>query len=814
MKSLPQASRRRATNLLLVPLVSQLLAGCLLATVVAAQEKSAEAEDKSTTEEQQQVLAGHSAHGEIFNEGPRQAAVLIEGTGDIDFPVTTKSADAQKFFNQGVGQLHGFWYFEAERSFREVLRIDPDCAMAYWGLAMANFDNKDRAPGFVKKASERKDAVSEREQLWIASLVKYFEKPDGEKNARRRELVRDLEKIVLAHPDDIEAKAFLLYQIYSNSKEKDGYKIPSHVAIDLFAAAIHERRPNHPCHHYRIHLWDSEKPAMALDSAAKCGPAAPGIAHMWHMPGHTYSKLYRYNDAAWQQEASARVDHAHQIRFGLIPDQIHNFAHNNEWLIRNLVFVGRYQDAVDLAKNMIELPRLPKFTDGGKKWNHSGSSWAYGRIRLRDILVDFEQWQTLLQLAETDYLKPGPDTIDQREWNRMVGAAAFVTGDAARGRELLGLLRKELAEREKARDKAVADADKKNREAGKSEKEIETATKKAKDNFSQDITALTNNVNELTVCELIYPGADSKLPEADRKVAADLLAKLKTVSKPRLAQLYLKLGDNDKAAAKIEEAVKEASGQVLPLAHKVEILFAVGKREEAGKAFEELRVRAANADLAVPVFDRVLAAVRAAGDGGEALADEKKYAAGADWRAEAKTATDLGERPPLDQLGPFRWSPQAAPDWTLSDGDGKAISLAGYRDKGTPVLVVFYLGKGCVHCMEQLQTFSPMQEKFAASGIAIVAIGTDNEAGLRDTYEQTNDGVQDPFPFPLLSNESCDTFRAYRAFDDFEATPLHGTFLIDATGRIRWSDISYQPFMKPDWLLEECQRLLSLDSGN
>jgi len=118
-----------------------------------------------------------------------------------------------------------------------------------------------------------------------------------------------------------------------------------------------------------------------------------------------------------------------------------------------------------------------------------------------------------------------------------------------------------------------------------------------------------------------------------------------------------------------------------------------------------------------------------------------------------------------------------------------------------------------VHCMEQLQAFSPMHEKFAASGIPIVAIGTDNEAGLRETYELTNDGVQDPFPFPLLSNESCDTFRAYRTFDDFEETPLHGTFLIDALGRIRWSDISYQPFMKPDWLLEECQRLLSLGGG-
>ena len=82
--------------------------------------------------------AGHSAHGEAFNEGPRQKAYLMGTTGAVDFAVSTVNAEARKFFNQGVGQLHGFWYFEAERSFRQVAAIDPECAMAYWGMAMAN----------------------------------------------------------------------------------------------------------------------------------------------------------------------------------------------------------------------------------------------------------------------------------------------------------------------------------------------------------------------------------------------------------------------------------------------------------------------------------------------------------------------------------------------------------------------------------------------------------------------------------------------------------------------------------------------------
>src|SRR5690348_13758293 len=69
-------------------------------------------------------LPGHSHRGEAFNEGPRQAAYLMGNTGKVSFPVSTKSPEAQAFFLQGVGQLHGFWYFEAERSFRQAAKLD------------------------------------------------------------------------------------------------------------------------------------------------------------------------------------------------------------------------------------------------------------------------------------------------------------------------------------------------------------------------------------------------------------------------------------------------------------------------------------------------------------------------------------------------------------------------------------------------------------------------------------------------------------------------------------------------------------------
>ncbi|MED6326692.1 MAG: hypothetical protein VYE14_04955, partial [Verrucomicrobiota bacterium] len=94
------------------------------------------ADDKGESEEKK-VTEGHSFHGEAFNEGPRQSAYLMKGMGRVRFPVTTDSQEAQLFFTQGVAQLHGFWYFEAERSFRQAAMLDPDCAMAYWGMAVA-----------------------------------------------------------------------------------------------------------------------------------------------------------------------------------------------------------------------------------------------------------------------------------------------------------------------------------------------------------------------------------------------------------------------------------------------------------------------------------------------------------------------------------------------------------------------------------------------------------------------------------------------------------------------------------------------------
>ena len=738
---------------------------------------------------------GHSVHGEVFNEGPRQAAVLIPGMGNVHFEVTTNSPEAQEFFNQGIGQLHGFWDFEAERTFRQVAAIDPDCAMAYWGMAMANYKNNERGKGFIEEAVVRKDRASGREQRWIDGLAAYFENPKADLKKRLRDYIRSLEDLAIDYPDDIEAEAFLLKHIYYNNGK--GLPIPSHYTINLLADKILTTAPDHPANHYQIHLWDRERAERALTAAANCGPAAPGIAHMWHMPGHIYTKLKRYEDAVWQQEASARVDHKHMMRFQIVPDQIHNFAHNNEWCIRNLNFLGQFDRSVALAENMISLPRRANFKEGDDKekkdeavYEPQGSSWQHGRQRLRDTLVRFEQWNTLIEQSENGILTADEASIRQRDVNRFLGIAKFETGDREEASQHLAALQSILDEKTGKRDSAVEKARTKATEAKKDEKGIKAATDAAAKPFRADIDTYQKLVNELKV----YEALTAEPQQLD--IAKKLLPGLKDLAKWRHANLWHRAGDEVQALKLANEAVNAGKNEVLPLAMKAKLLHAYGKKKEARETFDSLRKVAALADLDTPPLQDLAPVAKALG-----------YPE--DWREANPPAKDLGERPDLDELGPFRWSPPSAQPFSLLDAQSNKVSLADYS--GSNVLVIFFLGRGCTHCMEQLNAFAPMTEAYRKAGIEIVAISSDSVEGLNQTFQGSAAG-KNPFPFTLLSDESLDRFKAYRAYDDFEGMELHGTYLIDGQQRIRWQDISFEPFMYPEWLLEECERLLAIEA--
>ncbi len=162
----------------------------------------------------------------------------------------------------------------------------------------------------------------------------------------------------------------------------------------------------------------------------------------------------------------------------------------------------------------------------------------------------------------------------------------------------------------------------------------------------------------------------------------------------------------------------------------------------------------------------------------------------------------------VQKLGPLNWTPPAAPDFILPRGKQQGtMSIKDFG--GKPTLVVFYLGFGCIHCVEQLNELRPRYKDFKNAGIEIVAIGTDDpnevKAAIQDSIEI--DGPQTPFE--ILCDPKGETFKAFHCWDEFTDEALHGTFLIDGKGKVRWRDISEEPFMDTDYLLKECQRLTS-----
>ncbi|HLJ54354.1 MAG TPA: peroxiredoxin family protein [Chthonomonadaceae bacterium] len=702
---------------------------------------------------------GHSVLGEAFNEGPRQHAYLMKGMPNIVFPVTTAKTAAQRFFTQGVAQLHGFWYFEAERSFRQAAAIDPSCAMAYWGMAMANTNNAARAREFIRRAEEKRANAGSREQMWIDALAGYY-KPDARGKERDQRYLDALQAIVKAYPADLEAKAFFCLESWEHANT---VPIKDYAAVDAMYADILKQNPMHPLHHYRIHLWNSRDDAKALNSAALCGPSSPGIAHMWHMQGHTYSSLHRYADAAWSQEAAARVDHAQMNRNRIMPDEVFNYAHNNQWLVEDLDYIGRVHSAIDLAKNMVELPRHPAYnTIGGSR------SAAEGRMRLLQTLQDYELWDDAIALSRTNYLEPTDLPDHQIERLRLLAVAACSKPDVA----LRDEVERALTAMKQSGKARISDG----------EKTLSEAERKSVDDI----------LTEMRCYAAIGAG--------DRADAAALLTQLgDKLPRERAARLWMRVGNTDKAIELARSGINGRAGQVAPLGCYVDILFQAGKKDEARNQFKKLREISGSIDsedmATVPLFRRLSVAADGLG-------------LPIDWRLPPPMLKDIGPRPPLASLGPFRWHPVAASGWTLADKEGKRVSLADYTRRGRPVIMVLYLGSGCPACVEQLNALAPMAKEFDAAGISLVAIGVDPRKELHQTLEQCK--TPEGFPFPVLSDKEMRVFKAYRAYDDFEKMPLHGVYLIDGRGLVRWQDIGFKPFTQTKFLLDEARRLLAL----
>ncbi|MCE3017116.1 MAG: redoxin domain-containing protein [Pirellula sp.] len=803
---------------------------------------------------------GHSMHSQTFNEGPRQAGYLMAGMGNTRFPISTKNPMAQRFFDQGIAQLHGFWYFEAERSFRQAAAFDPDHPMHYWGMARANIENRERSLGFIELAMKRLEKANTKEKKLIESWNKRVQPLDADKkekekqadgaqsggkpesNAAKRarlrndsqrkkqeqerlkEYVASLEQLASDYPEDTELKAMLVLQIWQNNGA--GIEIQSHMAVDSMLSDIFRTNTRHPAHHFRIHLWDYKKEKLALDAAANCGPSAPGIAHMWHMPGHTYTRLHRYADAAWQQEASARVDHAHMMRDHLLPDQIHNYAHNNEWLIRSLNLIGRVDQAIEVAKNMIELPRHPGFNMLGE----SGSA-NYGRERLIQTLTNYERWQQLLDLCATQYLNATgkPNLDDERlAWMTIAAVHTGKTDIASKHKQALLALKASLLAATKTDGTVLAGMEASDRTSDDDAKRPQPPTLLEPYSVQEDPFGDENDPSLPKPMSKDWKEPADKKWSQERKdlekkqhenlyrlqrigfwlnaiEAHELAAKgdfggalrvshlARPVVPPLVRMEWLaRSSPTEKALERLVKKAKDGSGELLPIALAAYYASQIPSKEKIAKELlESLAPIAFGADKGLKILERLAPAI-------DRLGMRSK------WDEKPAKPTDTGDRPPLDSLGPLRWTPWSVPMWYGTDANGNTV--ADKQFSGKPYIAILYLGFGCLHCAEQLAEFSPKVEQFDKLDIEVIGISTENQIQLRDGLK----AYDKPMNIRLLSNADHDVFRSFRAYDDFEGQPLHGTYLIDGSGKIRWQDIGHEPFKDVDFLLEESKRLLGL----
>ena len=733
--------------------------------------------------------AGHSVHGEAFNDGPRHKATLIPGMGKANFPVTTGKPEAQAFVTQGVAQLHSFFYLEAERSFRQAALIDPDGPMAYWGMAMANVNNAKRAKGFLKEAKARlaKTKITRREQLYLDALDALY-KEGGNARSNQKAQLLGLEAIVAEFPDDLEARAWMAMLAWQTAGADT-----SRQALDVTLESVLDKEPLHPgAQHYRIHLWDHQKPARAEKAAALYAKTAPGIAHAWHMPGHTYTELKRYADAAYQQEGSARVDHAYMIRDRVMPFEIHNYAHNNQWLATSLGHVGRARDAVTVARNLVEQPRDPQKNGP----SDGGSPQRSGRLRWVETLIRYELWDDLIAATESkaiDWTDLGPEKTEKAY---SLGLAHAAKGDQAKLADQIAALkaRPDAPQGYQPGDQQPSTPGERkpgdpqpNKPGGQSGQSGGNPPSQPAPTPAPAPPSPGPNVALVAELE-----GYQKLAKGEALPALESFAKATRMGQDALARALLNSRNYGFAEAPARQAVEKKPGEFVPLATLVEALHANDKDAEAKEIYRKLEPMVRHADKDTPIARRLAAIV----DG---------WKAAGQWTPSPEPDTDetiAAGRVDLEPLGPLAWAPRPAEPFALPDTTGNVFRLDGYR--GRNVVVLFYLGGKCAHCMLQLQEFGKHLKAFEALDAHLVAIGTDTLEDAR-ALKANADGIK--FPMPLLPDPDLDVFKTYQAFDDFENQPLHGVFFIDKQGNVRFQRTSADPFLDAEFLLGEVARI-------
>lgn len=408
------------------------------------------------------LLSGHALAQQEMNReepgrgpdprlSPGQIAPVLEGLGDYHRRVTTDSERAQLFFDQGLKLAYAFNHAESNRAFREAARLDPECAMAYWGQALVLGPNinlpmppENRAPAWeaIRKAVSLKDGASEPERGLIDALALRYADPATEETPEARAgmdraYADAMGALAAKYPQDDDIATLHAASLMElnpwNYWTLDGAPRGTTAEVVATLERVIERNFEHAgAHHYYIHIIEaSYNPELAEPSADKLYTLMPGAGHMVHMPSHIYMRVGRFDDAVESNRLAMLADEGYitQCRAqGIYP--LAYYPHNMHFMGWAAVESGRSQIAIDAARKMAA--HVPAGNDPGA-------------IALKQTflctpiytLVRFNRWDEVL--AEP---KPADDlTFVNAIWHYARGRAWAAKGDLASARAELEALR-------------------------------------------------------------------------------------------------------------------------------------------------------------------------------------------------------------------------------------------------------------------------------------------------------------------------------------------------------------------------------------
>jgi tetratricopeptide (TPR) repeat protein len=313
----------------------------------------------------------------------RAGAPLFDGMGKHDHPITTSDPDAQRYFNQGLVIDFAFNHAESARSFRAAQTLDPECAMCYWGEALALGPNinvtsngkvvmsdEERTTAFaaIQKAValKEKEKLTEAERDYIEALAtRYNGDPSTDREPLDQAYVDAMRELHHKYPDDDDA-ASLFAESMMNTMPWDYWLDPDNpkpLTEEVLAAleGVLERNPQHPLAiHLYIHAVEaSSKPERAESPADTLRDLVPGAGHLVHMPSHIYWRVGRYADASEANVQAAAVDEAYIAACnaqGFYPAAY--YPHNIHFLWAASSMEGRSAIAIESARKVAANVRL------------------------------------------------------------------------------------------------------------------------------------------------------------------------------------------------------------------------------------------------------------------------------------------------------------------------------------------------------------------------------------------------------------------------------------------------------------------------